>query len=128
MLSERCESWLDPSGTRSNLVSQRDGRRKVEERDKQSYSSIKVETTTIVGDQNNYHGNAFTKSSNARVGGDNHNTHNHYTDGQTAILADSDGEEPDALKDATTTRVIACFGGSIQFVLSLQQTTPWGLG
>ena len=42
--------------------------------------------------------------------GDNYTTHNHCKDGQIATLEDSDGAEPNALKDTTTITVIACVG------------------
>ena len=50
--------------------------------------------------------------------------------GYSNTLADSFGDEPDALTDITTT-VIACFVKNIQLVLLLQPSTPgvasgWG--
>ena len=104
----QCESWLGPLGTRSNLVSQRDGWRDVAERNKKNYSSINLENTTTARDQNNYHGDALTNYKNARVGGDNQNSNNHYKDGSDT-LEDSTGEESNTLEDTTTT-VITCFG------------------
>ena len=127
----RYKSWLGPFGTRSNSVSQRDGWRDIEVEDKRNYFSVRLETTTTMVDQYRCHKGALAITTNACVGGDNHQIknkvgytqYNHYKHGHANTLEDSVGDEPDALKDITTT-VIACFGKNIQFVLLLQPSTP----
>ena len=64
----QCESWLGPFGARSNSVSQRDGWRDIEVKDKKSYFSVRLETTTTIVDQGKFHSDAFTNYTNACVG------------------------------------------------------------
>ena len=70
----QCESWLSPFGTRSSLVSQRDGRKDIEVRYKKNYSSVRLETTTTIVGQYNYHSSMRTNSRDASVNGVNYCT------------------------------------------------------
>ena len=55
VLNRQCKSWLSPHGTRSNLVSQRDGWRDIEVINNKNYSFVRMETNTIAVGQHYYH-------------------------------------------------------------------------
>ena len=107
MRDTHCESWLSPFGTRSSLVSRRDGWRDIKVQNRKDYSSVKLETTTSTVDQYKHRDNMHTNSITASVERATDKQNKNGIHKISTTLGDSCGEEPDALHD-TTTAMIAC--------------------